>query len=48
MLPSPSFRHAIQNTRAPGDERSVLGSYLPTGTYYPDKRAFERLGCPVR
>ena len=48
MLPSPSFRHAIQNTQTPGDERSVLGAYLPTGTYYPDRRAFEKLGCPVR
>ena len=48
MLPSPTFRHAIQNTRTPGDEHHVLGSYLPTGSYYQDKRAFERLGCPVR
>jgi hypothetical protein len=48
MLPSPSFHHAIQDTRKPGDERRVLGPYLPTGTYYPSKRAFEKLGCPAR
>jgi hypothetical protein len=48
MLPAPGFHHAIQDTRSPGDERRVLGSYLPTATYYHDKRAFERLGCPVR
>jgi hypothetical protein len=48
MLPSPSFHHAIQDTKVPGDERSVMGSYLPTGTYYKNKRAFEKLGCPVR
>lgn len=48
MLPSPSFHHAVQDTRRPGDERRVLGPYLPTGKYYRDKRAFERLGCPVR
>jgi hypothetical protein len=48
MLPSPSFHHAIQDTRTPGDERRVLGPYLPTGTYYASKRAFEKLGCPAR
>lgn len=48
MLPAPGFHHAIQDTRTPGDERRVLGPYLPTATYYSGKRAFERLGCPVR
>jgi hypothetical protein len=48
MLPAPGFKHAIQNTRTPGDEEKVMGQYLPTGTYYKGKRAFERLGCPVR
>jgi hypothetical protein len=48
MLPSPSFRHAIQNTVAPGDEHRVLGSYLPTGTYYKNKHEFEKLACPVK
>ena len=48
MLPSPSFHHAIQDTKTPGDEQAVLGSYKPAGTYYTDKRAFEKLGCPAR
>jgi hypothetical protein len=48
MLPSPSFHHAIQDTAAPGDEHRVLGSFLPTGTYYENKQAFEKLGCPVK
>ena len=48
MLPSPTFHHAVQDTRRPGDERRVLGPYLPSAKYYRDKRAFERLGCPVR
>ncbi len=47
MLPSPSFRHAIQNTVAPGDEHRVLGGYLPAGTYYKNRQEFEKLGCPV-
>ncbi len=48
MLPSPSFHHAMQDTRAPGDEHAVLGPYLPKATYYDDRRAFEKLGCPAR
>jgi hypothetical protein len=48
MLPSPSFHHAIQDTRVPGDQRRVMGRYLPKGRYYKSKRAFEKLGCPVR
>jgi hypothetical protein len=48
MLPSANFHRAVQDTRAPGDERRVLGPYLPRATYYKDARAFERLGCPVR
>jgi hypothetical protein len=48
MLPSPSFHHAVQDTRVPGDEHEVLGPYLPKATYYDDKRAFEKLGCPAR
>ncbi len=47
MLPSPSFHHAIQDTTTPGDERRVLGNYFPVGTYYKNKQAFEKLGCPV-
>lgn len=48
MLPSPSFRNAIQDTRTPGDERHVLGKYFPVGTYYKNKQAFQKLGCPVK
>lgn len=48
MLPAPTFHHAIQDTQTPGDEQAVMGSYLPTGKYYRDRRAFEKLGCPVR
>lgn len=33
MLPSAQFRHAVQNTRVPGDEREVMAEYLPTSTY---------------
>lgn len=48
LLPSPTFRRAIQDTKTPGDERAIMGPYLPTGTYYRNKQAFEKLGCPVR
>jgi len=44
MLPSAGFGHAVQDTRAPGDERAVMGDYLPTGTY-SSKLAFESGGC---
>ncbi|MFA3843425.1 hypothetical protein [Streptomyces aureus] len=43
MLPSASFQHSVQNTRVPGDERAVMGTYLPTGTYTTTK-AFEADG----
>lgn len=33
MLPSPGFDHAVQNTRVPGDEKAVMGEYLPASTY---------------
>lgn len=42
MLPSRGFRHAIQLTAAPGDEREVIGSYLPRLRYYDDAAAFAR------
>jgi hypothetical protein len=48
MLPSPTFHNAVQDTKEPGDEKRVLGSYLPSARYYKDKRAFEKLGCPVK
>ncbi len=44
MLPSPGFHRAVQDTRVPGDERAVMGPYLPTGTYMT-KRQFEARGC---
>ncbi|MER5203232.1 hypothetical protein [Streptomyces sp. NPDC002825] len=47
MLPSSGFAHAVQNTRTPGDERGVMGPYLPTGTYTTTE-SFEALGTAVR
>lgn len=44
MLPSASFKHAVQNTRTPGDEAKVMGPYLPRGTY-TTRRKFEQRGC---
>lgn len=48
MLPAADFTHAIQNTKVPGDEKSTLGSYLPTSKYYKNKAAFQKLGCPAK
>ena len=48
MLPAGNFNNAIQNTGTPGDEKKVLGDYLPESQYYADKAAFEKLGCPAR
>ncbi|MCC6755612.1 MAG: hypothetical protein IT199_04475 [Solirubrobacterales bacterium] len=42
MLPSRSFRHAIQLTSTPGDEAGVVGPYLPKLKYYADGNAFGR------
>lgn len=47
MLPADDFRHAIQNTRIPGDEAEVLGPYLPRAEYM-STRDFEALGCRQR
>lgn len=44
MLPSPGFQHAVQSTRVPGDERTVMGDYLPTASY-SSRAAFEGSGC---
>ena len=44
MLPSASFHHAVQDTSVPGDEKAVMGAYLPTGTYLT-VRQFEKRGC---
>jgi len=40
MLPSRGFEHAIQRTSTPGDERAVVGRYLPRLRYYEDAAAF--------
>ncbi len=48
MLPAASFKHAIQGTKSPGDEKKVLGPYLPDSKYYANKKAFEKLGCPAK
>jgi hypothetical protein len=47
MLPSPRVHRSIQDTRRPGDEKRVMGFYLPKVSCYRTERAFERLGCPV-
>jgi hypothetical protein len=51
MLPSRSFDRAIQLTAEPGDERDVIGPYLPRLRYYEDSAAFARSalgGCGRR
>ncbi len=51
MLPSRSFRNAIQLTSTPGDEAKVMGPFLPKLRYFANARAFEssNLGkCPRR
>jgi hypothetical protein len=45
MLASPSFRHAIQRVREPGDERRALGRFYPRGTYLDAPADFEKRGC---
>jgi hypothetical protein len=42
MLPSRGFKHAIQLTSTPGDEKAVMGRYLPKLTYYKNARAFTK------
>jgi hypothetical protein len=42
MLPSRGFKHAIQLTSTPGDEKAVMGRYLPRLKYYKSARAFMR------
>jgi hypothetical protein len=46
MLPAASFSHSLFATRAPGQERAVLGPYYPETTY-ETKAAFEARGCPA-
>jgi hypothetical protein len=43
MLPAADFHQAIQDTRIPGDEASVLGPYMTTGEYMSTAQ-FEALG----
>ena len=42
MLPTRSFSHAIQGTKVPGDEKDVIGPYLPKLKYFESRRAFDR------
>jgi len=44
MLPSPGFAQAVQNTRKPGDERAVMGEYLPAAVY-SSTAEFDKRGC---
>lgn len=44
MLPAADFGHAVQNTVTPGDERAVMGEYLPTSAY-SSVADFEARGC---
>ena len=44
MLPRADFHNAVQDTRVPGDEQSVLGPYLPRAQYTSTKE-FEQFGC---
>lgn len=44
LLPYPHFDQAIQNTKVWGDEKSVMGDYLPDITY-TSKEDVEALGC---
>jgi hypothetical protein len=46
MLPAASFHHAVQDVTAYGQEKAVMGPYLPGGTYM-SKAQFEKLGCPA-
>lgn len=42
MLPERSFKQAIQGTSVPGDERRIIGPYLPKLTYYANGAAFAK------
>ena len=44
MLPSPTFRQAIQNVPV-GHEQQDMGANYPAGTYYPTALDSERTGC---
>jgi len=44
QLESPGFDRAIQDVRKPGQERRVMGGFLPSGRY-TSTGAFEQRGC---
>jgi hypothetical protein len=44
QLESPGFDRAIQDVRKPGQERRVMGDFLPRG-HYTSTAVFERRGC---
>jgi hypothetical protein len=44
QLPSDGFAHAVQRVRKPGEERRVMGDFLPSGGY-TSTAGFERRGC---
>ncbi|WP_434534015.1 hypothetical protein [Acinetobacter guillouiae] len=44
LLPYSNFNQAIQNTKVWGDEKTVMGDYLPE-LNYSSKEEFEAKGC---
>jgi hypothetical protein len=44
QLESPGFDQAIQDVRRPGQERRVMGDFLPRGRY-TSTTGFESRGC---
>jgi len=45
VIPSPGFKHAIQNVTTPYNAAKIMGRYYPRGTY-TSKTDFQKLGCP--
>lgn len=44
LLPDPAFKQAVQNVKAWGEEKSIMGDYLPE-IKYTSKQDFEAKGC---
>jgi len=44
QLADPSFAEGVDKVLVPGDEKAVMGDFLPDGTYM-SKQQFEDLGC---
>jgi hypothetical protein len=44
QLPADDFPHSIQRVEKPGDEATVMGPFLPRGTY-SSTEAFEARHC---